>query len=177
MREGCQAGNLALPCARLCLPHPPEPRERVPEAVYFLSGMGVLSPSPSPHPVPTTRFRSCQIKSVPAPSPGWHGGQQLTGTKPGSEYPTACPMLGHAWGWGWGEPGACSWPRTALVREAGASPSCLCGGPQRTREQVPDVSVRPVARCQQHAGNAGGGAGRIGWRSRRGPEVSVPDWW
>lgn len=136
--EGCQAGNLALPHARLCLPH------LALEAVYFLSRMGVLSPSPSPHPVPTTRFRSCQIKSVPAPSPGWHGGQQLTGTKPSSEYPTACPMLGHAWGWGWGRAGACSWLRTVLVREAGASPSCLSGRPLRTSEQVPDVSVRPA---------------------------------
>lgn len=71
----------------------------VPEAVYFPAGMGV---SPLPRPVPTTRFRSCQIKSGLAPAPGWHGGQQLTGMEPGSEYPAACPMPGHA-GRGGGE--------------------------------------------------------------------------
>lgn len=82
-------------------------------------------PPPLPHPVPTTGFRSCQIKSVPAPSPGWHGGQQLTGMKPGSEYPTACPMLGHAWEVGGGEgqesaagPGQCLAEKLGLLQVA-----------------------------------------------------------
>lgn len=80
------------------------PHDRLHPPPSLLSARGCLFPSrdgcliPLPLPVPTTRFQSCQIKSAPAPAPGWHGGQQLTGTKPGSEYPAACacPMPGCA---------------------------------------------------------------------------------
>lgn len=91
-REGHQAGNAEPPPCQTV----PSPQFAECPGCLFPSRDGCLIPLPLP--VPTTRFQSCQIKSAPAPAPGWHGGQQLTGTKPGSEYPAACacPMAGCA---------------------------------------------------------------------------------
>lgn len=135
-REGCQAGNLALPHARLCLPHP---AERAPQAVYFLSGMGVLSPSPSPPPCPHHRLPKLpnQISPCTLARLAW---------RPAADGNEARLRISHRLsdagtclgGGGWGGAGVCSWPRTVLGREAGASPSCLSGGPLRTSEQVAD---------------------------------------
>lgn len=99
-RRGHQKAGSAEPPAHARLGPPPSSRSA--QACLFPSRDGCLIPLPLP--VPTTRFQSCQIKSAPAPAPGWHSGQQLTGTKPGSEYPAAwaCPMPACACRWGRG---------------------------------------------------------------------------
>ena len=115
-------------------PHP-LPTSPYPFLTPSLHSLTFFTPSPHPLPLPTTLLPSCQIKSAPALAPGGHGGQQLTGTKPGSEYPAACacPMPGCAGGWGWGGT-AGPWAAPPSVDPILDAP--LAGGLPRTSRQV-----------------------------------------
>lgn len=63
--------------------------------------------------------------------------------KPGSEYPTACPMLGHAWEvgrWGGGRGRSLQLAQDSACQRSWGFSKLPSGGPLRISEQVAGLS-------------------------------------
>lgn len=139
-RGGCQAGNSALPHARLCLPHPAECLR-----LFISFGDGCLVPLPLSPPCPhhTLPKLPNQISPCTRARLAWR--PAADGNEARLRISHRLSDAGTYLGVGVGRGRSLQLAQDSACQRSWASQSCLGGGPLRTSDWVPGVSVRPAA--------------------------------